>query len=402
MSSGRERKHDRQEPVEVTILGVHVKSAGYPNVAFRVRDLVRSPVLQTREINFPFSATPPYGGSCSRVLKPLKWLWITLRFFYAHIHVLSAYFWRGCPRRLYVPYPSALVLFCLSLLPKFWRPRQMIADCFISLYDTAITDRMLFQPHSWFARTLRSVESRGYRAADMVIVETDLNAAYFTETFGLAPTRIMALPLSIDETCFRPAPYQAHEGPCKVLFIGTFVPLQGVDVIAHAAVSLESRRDIRFRLVGFGQTAKAVEQIFRNHSPSNVDWITPWMDSEDLAREIRSADICLGIFGAGPKVQRVWPLKNYAYMAVGRAIITADTLQAHQMLQRTDAAPFLTVPPGDPAALATAIAGLAADPERRRRYAENARTFYEKNLSSQDAVKQIVMLFTRGPSTTPA
>jgi glycosyltransferase involved in cell wall biosynthesis len=212
----------------------------------------------------------------------------------------------------------------------------------------------------------------------------------------------MVLPLSIDDTCFQPAPYQVHEGPCKVLFIGTFVPLQGVDVIAHAAVALESNREVQFRLIGFGQTAGSVERILRKRRLANVDWITQWMDSEDLAREIQSADICLGIFGAGPKVQRVWPLKNYAYMAVGRAIITAGTSQTHQMLKCTDAAPFLTVPPCAPAALATAIAGLAGDPERRRKFAENAREFYEKNLSSQDAVEQIVLQFTRSSSSTPS
>jgi glycosyltransferase involved in cell wall biosynthesis len=332
----------------------------------------------------------------------LKWLLITIRLFYAHIFVLSAYFWHGRPRRLYIPYPSAIVLFFLSMLPKPWRPTHVIADCFISLYDTAITDRMLFSPKSWVARVLKSLESRGYRAADTVIVDTDLNAAYFSEAFAISPTRIMVLPLSIDDTCFQPAPYQVHEGPCKVLFIGTFVPLQGVDVIAHAAVALESNREVQFRLIGFGQTAGSVERILRKRRLANVDWITQWMDSEDLAREIQSADICLGIFGAGPKVQRVWPLKNYAYMAVGRAIITAGTSQAHQMLKCTDAAPFLTVPPCAPAALATAIAGLAGDPERRRKFAENAREFYEKNLSSQDAVEQIVLQFTRSSSSTPS
>lgn len=390
-------KPEKQGPVNITILGVHVKSAGYPNVTFRIRDLEHSSLLRTHEINFPFSHTILYDGMRSRGWRPLKLLWTVIRVIYAHVYVLLAYFWQGRPSRLYIPYPAAIVLFCLSLLPRFWRPEYVLADCFISLYDTAITDRKLFPPGSWIARVMRAVESRAYRSADMIVVDTELNASNFTETFGLASSKVMALPLSIDDIHFRSAAYRPHDDACTVLFVGTFVPLQGVDVIAHAAVALESHPNVRFRLIGSGQTAGAVERIFANRRPANVEWVTEWMDSENLAREIRSADICLGIFGMGPKTQRVWPLKNYAYMAIGRAIITGDTLQARHMLQGTDNAPFLIVPPANPAALATAITELAGDLERRRMLAGNARRFFEKKLSSQIALEQIVTQFTRAP-----
>lgn len=393
MNDGWLEKQAGTVPVDVTILGVHVKSAGYPNVTFRIRDLLRSPMLRVQEINFPFSTSPGSGNSRLWILKSLHGIWFVLRLLYAHLHVMSVYFFRGRPHRLYVPYPAVIVLFCLSLLPRTWRPTFVIADCFISLYDTAITDRKFFSPDSWLARLLKSLESRAYRVADRVIVDTELNARYFTETFGLDSSKLMALPLSIDENHFRPAPYQPSANTCTVLFIGTFVPLQGVDVIASALMMLESRRDLRFRLIGTGQTAKTVAGIFNNQCPANVEWITQWMQSEELAREIREADICLGIFDAGPKAQRVWPLKNYAYMAVGRAMITADTLQAQQMLRRTNATPFMTVPAGDPAALADAVTKLAGDSDRRRMYAENAHRFYERELSSQKSVKQIALQF---------
>jgi len=234
----------------------------------------------------------------------------------------------------------------------------------------------------------------------LIVVDTNLNANYFTETFGLAPSKVMALPLSIDESVFQPAHYVPRSDSCTVLFIGTFVPLQGVDVIAQTAVMLGNRRDIRFRLIGSGQTAEAVERIFATDHPANVEWVTQWINSERLAEEIRGADICLGIFGTGPKAQRVWPLKNYAYMAIGRAIITGDTQLARHMLQEADSAPFLTVPNGNPTALATAIIDLASSPERRKGYAKNARLFYEKNLSSHIALEQLVSSLARTSDET--
>jgi glycosyltransferase involved in cell wall biosynthesis len=82
-------------------------------------------------------------------------------------------------------------------------------------------------------------------------------------------------------------------------------------------------------------------------------------------------------------------------MAIGRAIITGDTMQAQRMRQQTDSAPFLTVPPGDPVALASAIVELTKNPERRKVYAENARHFYERNLCSRIALEQIILQLTR-------
>ena len=61
---------------------------------------------------------------------------------------------------------------------------------------------------------------------------------------------------------------------------------------------------------------------------ANVEWERGWQSAEALAAAIRAADICLGIFGAGDKAQRVWPLKNYSYIAVGRDLISDDTPEA--------------------------------------------------------------------------
>ena len=397
MSTPYDTRRLETHPADVTILGVHVKSAGYPNVTFRIRDLKSAPMLRTQEINFPFCTETSHHVLHFRVWRPLKLLWAAIRLAYAHFHILFVYFWRGRPKRLYIPYPSVIVLFCLSLLPKSWRPAYIIADCFICLYDTVVTDRELILPSSWAARALKYLESRAYRTADVILVDTDMSASYFTRTFGLPTSNVLALPLSIDESVFQQAPYLPHGDSCTVLFIGTFVPLQGVEVIAQAAVILSTHKDVRFRIIGSGQTAKAVERIFAGERPANVEWITQWMDSEHLAEEIRSADICLGIFGAGPKAQRVWPLKNYLYMAIGRPIITGDTVLARHMLQQADSMPFLTVPNNDPAALASAVVDLAKSPDRRREYAVNAGFFYQKHLGSRIALEQITSRLAHCP-----
>ena len=64
------------------------------------------------------------------------------------------------------------------------------------------------------------------------------------------------------------------------------------------------------------------------------------------------------------------PLKLFEYMAAGRAIVASDLPALREVLHHETNA--ILVPPGDPAALAVAIARLARDPELAERLARRA------------------------------
>lgn len=372
------------------ILGVHIKSEGYPNVTYRVRDLAKHPRLAVTELNFPLDAGQAIFSASKQQGRYLQSARRLLQFLSAHVKALAGYLTHGRPVRVYVPYPAVFVLLGFALLPSRWRPKVTIADCFISLHDTAVNDRGLLPATGTRARLLRRLESTACRMATWVIVDTDLNARHMVRELALDPSRVIALPLSIDEQTYEHRVYECTRHRCTVLFIGTFVPLQGVDVIARAARLLRHRHDIRIRLIGSGQCANQVRDILALDPGANVEWVTQWMDGCELAREIRDADICLGIFGTGEKTRRVWPLKNYSYMSVGRALITGDTPCARHLGGLAEEAPFLVVPTGDPAALADAISTLADDPQRRRALAAASRRFFEAHLSARRAIPEIV------------
>ena len=68
---------------------------------------------------------------------------------------------------------------------------------------------------------------------------------------------------------FRPQP-DIEPVPNLVVFHGTFVPLQGLPTIVHAAKLLESD-GIRFRIVGDGQERPAVESLSRELDVRNIE-----------------------------------------------------------------------------------------------------------------------------------
>jgi glycosyltransferase involved in cell wall biosynthesis len=105
-----------------------------------------------------------------------------------------------------------------------------------------------------------------------------------------------------------------------------------------------------------------------------------------LAEEIDKADICLGIFGATDKANRVCPLKLYSYMSVGRAVITADT----DWCRSIDAKVFRTLEPNNAELLAKEIEQLALDSEERSNLAKAGQDYYRDNLCNEIGTRKLV------------
>ena len=381
----------------LTILGVHVASEAYPSVGHRVRALLQSREISVREINHPIAGPLSQVGHPSPWLRPFLVVASGLRLVGSHVRAVVGFLRARIRGAVYVPYPSILVLYLLSLLPGRRRPASVSCDAFISIYDTVVRDRGLVRAASPLAAALRHVEARAYRFADHVIVDTPLNADWMANEFEIDVDKFVAIPLPINERAYRRRPYQPRPGVCNVLFVGTFVPLQGADIVARAASLLSGDASLRFRIIGSGQTADRVAEVLAAHPSVHCEWDRTWKSADELSQAIQQADICLGIFGGGDKAQRVWPLKNYASMAVGRPLITGDTRCARAILAESSAPPFAVVPVGDAGALADAIRSLSRDVRARDEYARRAGAYYDERLASTVWMSRLLAVVTGGP-----
>ena len=386
----------------LTILGVHVASEAYPSVKHRVRALLQSREISAREINYPLAGPLSQVSHPSRWLRPFRVVASGLRLISAHVRAVVGFLRARTVGAVYVPYPSILVLYLLSLLPGRRRPAAVSCDAFISIYDTVVRDRGLVRAASPLAAVLHHVEARAYRFADQVIVDTPLNADWMADEFEVDVGKFVAIPLPINERAYRRRPYRPRPGVCNVLFVGTFVPLQGVDVVARAATLLSGDSSLRFRIIGSGQTADRVADVLAARPSVHCEWDRTWKSTDELSQAIQQADICLGIFGEGDKAQRVWPLKNYATMAVGRPLITGDTRHARAILAESSAPPFVVVPVGDAGALADAIRSLSRDPRARDEYARRAGAYYDERLASTVWMSRLHAVVAGGSGGGPA
>jgi len=372
----------------LTLLGVQLESEAYPNVLHRVRALENCGEIQVSKIHHSgWRQQTQVRSGKSRILRNF---W---RMFYAHLLVFVRYLRSESTQSTYIPYPATLLLWLLSFFPAKTRRTRLVADAFISLFDTIVVDRKLFSEAGLAAKLLYAVERRAFQCADAVIVDTAMSASYMAALFRLPADKFVPAPLATDETRFQPLPYQASGDGCRVLFIGTLIPLHGMQVIVDAAAVLQQRRDIQLRIIGDGQDNSALAAYVATYvatTGNNIEWLREWQDSQRIATEIAAADICLGIFGGSDKTQRVLPFKLYAYSRLGRCIITAATDCTRGYTDKLDFSPWYQVPVADGQALAAAITRLADDTPLRATLAGNAARFYAEYLSNEIA-EQIVM-----------
>jgi glycosyltransferase involved in cell wall biosynthesis len=246
--------------------------------------------------------------------------------------------------------------------------RPVVFNPLVSLADTFVADRGRFRPGTPAARALEAIDRRAFRAADLVVADTEAHARHLAELAGLSDERMAVCFVGAEERLFRPG--WAPTEPFTCLFVGKLIPLQGVETILAAA---RAAPELPFRVVGSGQ----LEPLLTDR-PSNVEWI-PWVEYERLPEELHRTGCALGIFGTSAKAQRVIPNKAFQALACGTPLVTADTPAARELL--TDGESALLVPPGNAEALAAALRRLAHDPELARELGEGGRAVYERRAS---------------------
>ena len=208
------------------------------------------------------------------------------------------------------------------------------------------------------------------------------------------PASARSEPTSASEPA-RVAALTPSEPALRVVFFGLFTPLQGAPTIGRA-IDLLRDEAIEFTMIGHGQDLAETRELTRDSA--RVRWLD-WVDSAELPDLVAGHAVSLGIFGTGPKAQRVVPTKVYQGLAAGCAVVTAQTPATGTL---GDA--VVSVPPGDPQALADALRHLAFDKESLTVARDRARAAAEQfspEASTADLDARLDAAPTRRPALPP-
>jgi len=260
----------------------------------------------------------------------------------------------------------------------------VVADAYISMWDSTFRDR-LFSRSKPLSKIVRWIEGRALRCAHRVIVDTEANKRWMIDAFRLDPSRVVALPLAIDSRPFHGIHRSASiKASLRVLFIGTLIPLHGLDVIAKAARLLGPESRIAFHFLGDGQEAEILRKLEREADRAEFHWTREWASPEDLSVALAAADVCLGVFGGEGKASRVLPFKLYMAMAAGRPVVTQNL---YSLPSDLPAPPWLDVAPRADE-LAAALLRLRDSPELRNLMGEELKEYFNDRLSSKSLAQR--------------
>ncbi len=369
--------------MRICFFGTYNIEEGYPRVRVLLEGLKRTG-HQVDQCRLPFlsDVVSKLEGAAS----PVRAVRLALGLLLIHLRLSWRFLRMPRPDLLLVGYPGQLDLYTARLLATL-RGVPLVLDAFVSLYDTMVDDRGLVRAGSAKARLLRLIDRSTCMLADAVLLDTDAHIEYFTAQLDLPRSKFIRVLIGEDDRVFTTGGEEQPAGGrerLEVLYFGSYIPLHGLATILDAARLLQStsRGDaIRITVCGRGQLTPELQREYPAGSLPGVRFIDQWLTYRELIPLIEDADVCLGIFGTTGKAGRVIPLKVYAALAMGKAVVTGDTPGSRELLRHDDTA--LLIPPGNAPALLDALLRLETDRDLIRRLGRAAGSLFRATLAPE-------------------
>jgi colanic acid biosynthesis glycosyl transferase WcaI len=216
------------------------------------------------------------------------------------------------------------------------------------------------------------------RHADAVVALGDRMRRRLIEEKGADPSRVHVIHNWADCNAIVPGPKdnafaRAHGLADRfvVMHSGNVGMSQNLEVLIEAAERLRSKERLTIAVVGDGSNRQALEQMASGRRLANVMFL-PYQPKETLHESFATADVFVVSLKANFEGYIV-PSKVYGILAAGRPYIAATDSSCEAAAIVRDNGCGLAVRPGDPDALAGAIAEMHDDPQATREMGVRAR-----------------------------
>lgn len=235
-----------------------------------------------------------------------------------------------------------------------------------------------------------------WRSAAAVVANSEgLRREALATAPGLA---IPVIPNGVDTAQFHPPPerpgsapaaapaaFPSSHPPIRILFVGRLSPEKSLPVVLDALARLPKTVAWSFTIAGDGpERAHLESEAVRLGFAPRVQF-AGWVARDRLLPHYQAAD--LFVFAS---TDEGMPNTVLEAMACGLPVVATRIAGCEDLVE--DGATGLLVPPGNPAALAQAIAQLAADPARRAAMGAAARRRAESRFSWRTAAESYLAL----------
>lgn len=231
-------------------------------------------------------------------------------------------------------------------------------------------------------RLFLRISRRIYRSADGILVSSRGYAEYFREKFQIENVRYLP---QYAEDLFGELPQPTEEKQTvDFLFAGNVGSGQSVETIVEAARLLKNERTIHIHIVGGGISLEKC-RILAEGLP-NITFYGR-QELEQMPRYYAMADVFLVSLVKDPVLSMCLPGKVQSYLAAGKPVVGAIDGEAARVIREAECG--MCAPAEDPETLAELIRRMAAQPELRKQYGENARQYYRAHFQKEKFISDL-------------
>jgi len=222
------------------------------------------------------------------------------------------------------------------------------------LWPQTIVDMGELREWNPLTKLLRTLEMFLYRRAERIVVLAPRMGEYISAR-GISEGKIGWIPNGVDLTRFEDTQLQSPSGDeFRVMYLGAHGQANALDVLLWAAKVLQDWGDdaIRFTLIGDGPEKLRLIKLAKELRLNNVEFRDP-VKKANVPKVLHEADAAVFILNDLPLYKYGISLnKLFDYLAAKKPLILAGN-PVNNPVEEADCG--LTVPPGDPEALAAAV-----------------------------------------------
>ena len=285
---------------------------------------------------------------------------------------------------------EAFIQFFLAKLISYIKKIPLVHDIFISKLQTIYDDREQFEerkiPKILLRIILFTIDLIECTFSDYILIDTYSHIKFFYEKYKTPLKKFRKLLVGSMDDIFYPLEKEENDDKFIVGFIGTFIPLQGVEYIIKAAKKLENDKQIVFHFIGNGQNYKESRTLASQLKIRNI-FFFGFIPMKKVPKMVSKFDINLGIFGHTNKALQVIPTKVFDGMAMKKAMISMDSPAIRELFTHNE--DIILCERSNPDSLAEAILKLKNDKNLREKIEENAYQLYKKFCSPEAIGKRL-------------
>lgn len=287
---------------------------------------------------------------------------------------------------IYVGFPGhfdVLIAYPLAKLLK----KKLVFNPLVIFYTGFVNDQRILSSDSFLAKALKTGERLIYHLCDLVIADTSFQAEHLHSLFGIPYSKIKTVAIGADNKVYKNLPKPTADSNFNVVYYGLYTPLHGVKYIIHAAKKCEKVKDLRFLMVGKGNTYEESRRLADSLKTQNIKFY-PNMTEVDAFETLSHADVFLGFLQKHPSVDRIIPNKVYQGLAMGKAVISGDTPVMREVFTHKKNVYLCKLSDADD--LASSILELYRNRKLTQKIAQNGYTIFKEKFTPKIIGKNII------------